>query len=214
MSTPDSAPDSLDHLKAVIHERTLDVLGVYLDGIWRERSIRLAAVNPATIAVEIATAIAEGVRRYLAADPGWPDNPRNPARATEIVLFPVDVARWGNMLRGGNAAGLARLSAEVTKTPGWPHQWVLRRLMAVGAIVKSPNPNLITAADAGLVSVTIRSDGSATSLYEDGTTRSVGPVDESEQLVESIVRTGSIDPYEGQYMDIETLKRKLAERDG
>lgn len=212
MSSPDSGPDNLEHLKAVIHERTLDVLGAYFEGIWRARSVRLAAEDPATIASEIAAAISEGVHRYLATDPGWPDSPTKPARALEAVLFPADVAHWGNMLRAGNAAGLARLRAGVTLTPGWPHQWVLRRLSALGAIVKSPEPNRITAADEGLVSVTIRSDGSATSLYADGTTRSIGPVDESEKLVESIVRTRPVDSLEGQYMDVETLKRKLAER--
>ena len=203
----------LDRIEALITERIIDTLGTFASEKWLGTFQSELMHHPATIAKQVAEAVAKGVVGTLTGNPEWPAGELPVARPDEIVLVPDQVRSISRALWYMNAAQFAQLRYELAWFPGWQYFWVFTRLRAMQAIVHDPKVthNAMNVRP-DLAFAVLHRDGSGEIHLIDGTVIRTEADPAGEALPALRTREGEVDEDYGNYMTVEQLKAKIAEK--
>jgi len=203
----------LDRVEALITERLIDTLGTFASEKWLNTFQSELEHHPATVAKQVAEAVAKGVAGTLTGNPEFPAGPLPAARPDEIVLTPSQVRSISRALWYQNAAQFAQLRYELQWFPGWQYMWVFTRLRAIDAIVYDPKVthNALNVRP-DLAFAVLRRDGSGEIHLVDGTVIHAEAPSDVEPLPTLRTRAGEVDENYGNYMTVEQLQAKIAEK--
>ena len=203
----------LDRVEALITERLIDTLGTFASEKWLNTFQSELEHHPATVAKQVAEAVAKGVVGTLTGNPEFPAGPLPAARPDEIVLTPSQVRSISRALWYQNAAQFAQLRYELQWFPGWQYMWVFTRLRAIDAIVYDPKVthNALNVRP-DLAFAVLRRDGSGEIHLVDGTVIHAEAPSDVEPLPTLRTRAGEVDENYGNYMTVEQLQAKIAEK--